>query len=267
MQGYVTLDKPLGHTPLETVEALRLLHPEYENTPLSYAGRLDPMAEGKLLVLIGEECKQKKRYEGLDKEYVIEVLIGIGSDTGDVLGIPERGTTVLPTESQIRTVLRQEVGTHTVPYPAFSSKTVHGKPLFLHALEKTLDSITIPEHPETIYSAELISTRVCTSTEVLSYVFTRIKLPTFDPDPRKTLGADFRRSDIRSGWEKMLTNESQTYVVAEIRVTAGSGTYMRSLAGRIGAALGSKALAFSIRRTRIGRYLRLGPIGWWLRQY
>lgn len=267
MQRYVTLNKPLGHTPLETVEAWRLLHPEYNDTPLSYAGRLDPMAEGKVLVLIGEECKRKQRYEGLDKEYVIELLIGVGSDTGDVLGIPERGTTVLPTESQIRTVLRREVGTHTVAYPAFSSKTVDGKPLFLHALEKTLDSITIPKHPETIYTADLISVRSLASPAVLSYVLARIKLPTFDPDPRKTLGADFRRSDIRSAWEKLLSKESAKYVVAEIRVTAGSGTYMRSLAGRIGEALGTRGLAFSIKRTRIGRYLRLGPIGFWIRQY
>lgn len=267
MERYVTLNKPLGHTPLETVEAWRLLHPEYADTPLSYAGRLDPMAEGKLLVLIGEECKRKKQYEGLDKEYVIEVLIGIGSDTGDVLGIPERGGAVLPTDAHITRVVRREVGTHAVPYPAFSSKTVNGKPLFLHALEKSLDSITIPEHQETIYKAELVSTRTYISAEILSSVLTRIKLPTFDPDPRKTLGADFRRSDIRSGWEKLLANESQNYIVAEIRVTAGSGAYMRSLAGRIGAQLGTKALAYSIRRTRIGRYLSLEPFGWWLRQY
>lgn len=267
MERYVTLNKPLGYTPLETIEAWRLLHPEYTDAPLSYAGRLDPMAEGKLLLLIGEECKRKKQYEGLDKEYVIEVLIGIGSDTGDILGIPERGAAVRPTDAHITRVLRQEVGTHTVPYPAFSSKTVNGKPLFLYALEKSLDSITIPKHHETIHSAQLISTRTCTSAEVRSYVLARIQLPTFDPDPRKTLGADFRRSDIRSGWEQMLAHESHAYVVAEIRVTAGSGTYMRSLAGRIGAQLGTRALAYSIRRTRIGRYLSLGPFGWWLRQY
>lgn len=267
MQRYVTLTKKLGHTPLETVTAWRLAHPEYARTPLSYAGRLDPMAEGALLVLIGEECKQKKKYEGLDKEYVIDVLLGIGSDTGDILGIPEKGPHIRPSRRELRQALRVEVGTHTVPYPAFSSKTVAGKPLFLYALEKTLSSITIPEHPETIHRAELMSLRTCTSTEVLSYVLERIKLPTFDPNPRKALGADFRRSAIRAGWERLLADESREYQMAQIRVTTGSGTYMRSLAERIGVHLGTRALAFSITRTRIGRYIALGPFGCWIRQY
>ena len=45
------------------------------------------MASGKLLILIGDECKNQKKYFGLDKEYEFEVLFGVESDTGDVLGL------------------------------------------------------------------------------------------------------------------------------------------------------------------------------------
>ncbi|MBU2330236.1 hypothetical protein KKG57_02105, partial [Patescibacteria group bacterium] len=86
MKKYVVLEKPVGQTPLEALRLFQERSPIYKDVPLSYAGRLDPMASGKLLVLIGEECKKQKKYHGLDKEYVIEVLLDIGTDTGDVLG-------------------------------------------------------------------------------------------------------------------------------------------------------------------------------------
>jgi len=59
-------------------------------TPLTYAGRLDPMAEGVLIILVGDECKKKQKYLGLDKEYEIEVLFGLETDTQDILGVIKR---------------------------------------------------------------------------------------------------------------------------------------------------------------------------------
>jgi tRNA U55 pseudouridine synthase TruB len=45
------------------------------------------MAEGKMLVLAGETCKEREKYLGLDKEYIFEILLGFESDTKDILGI------------------------------------------------------------------------------------------------------------------------------------------------------------------------------------
>lgn len=83
---YVVLDKAVGETPLSCAEAWRNEAGVAASVPLAYAGRLDPMASGKLLVLIGDECKNQINYHGLDKAYDFSVLIGIGSDTHDVLG-------------------------------------------------------------------------------------------------------------------------------------------------------------------------------------
>ena len=52
-------DKHLSETPLEALHRLRTEQPELQNTKLAYSGRLDPMASGLLLVLVGEECKQR----------------------------------------------------------------------------------------------------------------------------------------------------------------------------------------------------------------
>lgn len=240
-------------------------YPIYKDIPASYAGRLDPMAAGKLLVLLGEECKKQERYTSLDKEYVIEVLLGVGSDTGDALGIVEQGAVMRSVDdARIRTVLKKEVGAHQRAYPAYSSKTVNGKPLFLHALLGTLGDITIPEHEERIYSCSLMA-----SEEVpVGVLEKRIeaflsKAPTSD-EPSKMLGADFRIDAVRASWKKVfLEPAAPQYFILRLRIACASGTYMRSLAGRIGASLGTNALALSITRTKIGRLWG----GLWLRSF
>jgi hypothetical protein len=45
MKDVLNLYKARGETPLQRIERFRKENPEYKNIPLSYAGRLDPMAE------------------------------------------------------------------------------------------------------------------------------------------------------------------------------------------------------------------------------
>jgi len=42
---------------------------------------------------------------------------------------------------------------------------------------------------------------------------------------------------------------------------------MRTLAEDIAQELGHKGLAFSIHRTKIGRYKKIGPISFWSKQF
>src|SRR5579871_234239 len=86
MQTILNLYKPIGKTPLEVIREFQIQNPEYQNVKLGYAGRLDPMAEGVLLVLVGEENKKRKEYERLKKEYEFTVLFGIETDSYDALG-------------------------------------------------------------------------------------------------------------------------------------------------------------------------------------
>ena len=53
----ILVNKQIGETPLEALEKVRREHGFDANLPMTYAGRLDPMAEGLLIVLVGEECK------------------------------------------------------------------------------------------------------------------------------------------------------------------------------------------------------------------
>lgn len=86
MNRVLTLYKPVGATPLDVLYELQERNPGYKDVRLAYAGRLDPMAEGLLLVLVGDECKRRDHYQKLDKIYEFEVLFGVSTDTYDILG-------------------------------------------------------------------------------------------------------------------------------------------------------------------------------------
>jgi len=266
---YVVLEKPIGQTPLEAIQNWKAQNPTYAAIPASYAGRLDPMASGKLLVLLGDECKRQSAYTQLDKEYEVEILLDLGSDTGDVLGVVSPGESEShPTNGQIHEAVRTEIGTREHRYPVFSSKTVNGKPLFLYALEGSLETITVPTHWETIYHISLLDSYSIAKDELQERIASLLSLTPTSDEPSKALGADFRIKKVRDSWEKAFASMPQrSFTILRVRVTCGSGSYMRSLAGRIGESLTTKALALSIHRTKIGRVWNVFGIIFWLRNY
>ncbi|MEI6304921.1 MAG: hypothetical protein WCP09_02805 [Candidatus Taylorbacteria bacterium] len=262
------IHKNIGETPLEALEKFRLSKMQsgelcvdgksltdtkysWKDVPLTYAGRLDPMAEGQLMILIGDECKEKEKFLNLNKEYEVEVLFGIKTDTFDALGIVE----VRPlhdTEirlSQIGNIMNQEylngyTGKFVQQYPPYSSKTVGGKQL--HELAR---SGALPEEMPTreveIYSIEMVENKIVPieSEKLLSMIVSRIGL----------VKGDFRQDQIIQAWIRLLKNCQTAWPSVKIRVRCSSGTYMRSLADRIGQDLGVAAIALSINRTKIGR--------------
>lgn len=265
---YAIIEKAVGETPLACMEAWRVENGVSADIPLTYAGRLDPMASGKLLILIGDECKKKDDYLALDKTYEFSVLLGIGSDTHDVLGrlqtknIPQTGTPG-DLQEQLVKICAELTGEIELPYPHFSSKTVQGKPLFEWSLEGRLDEIEVPTRKSTIYSLTLDSIETTSRIDICNIARANIDTIPEVTEERKQLGADFRRTDVRADWENIKNNcwTSDTqqlqlpsqYHIAHFTCTASSGTYMRTLAKLIGERLANPlpSLAWSIHRTEI----------------
>jgi len=240
--------KNQGETPLEALLRFRGIHPELEKVPLTYAGRLDPMAEGELLVLIGDECKQKEKYLSLDKEYEIEVLLGLETDTNDALGLVSK---ISDKELLAKTNLLRDfqptkyIGKFLQEYPAFSSKTVNGVQLHQLARQDELPE-EMPTKEVEIYEIEKMGEGVIGSTQLLAKILDSIDL----------VKGDFRQNGIKEKWKNVLQNpqlseEKTLFPIISLMVRCSSGTYMRSLANRIGKDLGVGGIALSIRRTRI----------------
>lgn len=262
--------KQPGETPLQALGRLRKELKIGSDVKMTYAGRLDPLAEGEIIVLTGDECKNKDKYLTLDKEYEVEILFGAKTDTGDVMGKIVDGAKFLVdsfgnvSDDILRSVLQEFVGTVRWEYPAFSSKTVQGKPLFLWALEGKLSEIDeIPMRESEIYELELLDS--CSNQLSVGELrdIVREKIDSVKPvvpnivngKDSKMLGADFRRSEIKYSWNIFFDlcekYEINSFHIARIRCKCSSGTYMRTLAEKVGKCLNMPSLAFSITRTRI----------------
>ncbi len=267
---YIIINKQVGETPLQALERYRATRPELTSTPMAYAGRLDPMASGALLILIGEECKCQSLYHQLDKAYDFSLLLGVSSDTQDILGRLQWVHTPpsVPASTSLKEICHNLTGSITLPYPHFSAKTVKGKPLHVWTLEGRLGEIELPTRTSRIYRLEPQHVASIPATTLYHNALTRINsLPTVT-EHSKALGADFRREAVRADWQAWYqAYHDQSFPLIHCRCLASSGTYMRSLAALIGKKLGSQGLAYSIHRLQIGRYQPLwGTWGVWTKR-
>lgn len=242
----LTLYKELGETPLECLHRFKADHPEYASTKMTYLGRLDPMAEGLLLVLAGN-TRDKERYLGLDKTYEFEVLWGFESDTYDILGvISGEGKYPANIEKKMASILEKVQEKKTQEYPAYSSRTVSGKSLFMWARENKIEEIDIPVRSIKIFSIEHIHTRLITGRVILDEVSKKVAL----------VAGDFRQEKVLSSWKNQLVaRQNEMFIVSKFKVDVSSGTYIRGLANEMGKILKTGALAWSIKRTRIGNWI------------
>lgn len=260
MEKYITLEKEVGETPLSCAETYRESHPELEGVPMAYAGRLDPMASGRLLILLGEECKNQTNYHGLDKEYDFSVLLEVESDSLDVLGRLKTGTHKTYSEeglmSTLKKITEDLTGNIELPYPRFSSKTIKGKPLHTWTMEGRLDEIEIPTKKSEIYELEFTKTETIPREKLVEIALEKANSVPPVTDLRKALGNDFRRVDVRKDWDNILENASlpDSFQILHFKCIASSGTYMRTLASETAKKLNTVGLAWHIHRTKIGTY-------------
>jgi len=237
------LYKKEGQTPLEAMEEFRKENLEYKDQKMTYAGRLDPMAEGVLLILTGEDCKEKQKYLGLNKEYEFEILWGFQTDTYDILGIPTWTSDVQVAQHSniLKNVgmLGEMKGKFIQKYPPYSSMTVNGKQLFQWAREGRLDEIKIPEQEVEVYSTELLGERYLSSEELMENILRRID----------KVNGDFRQEEIKNKWSDILsrleTGFPSRFLISRVKIKCSGGTYIRGIVNDLGGTV------FSLKRTKI----------------
>lgn len=257
-ENIYTVYKPAGYTPLQTLDMLRAEARIPDETPLTYAGRLDPMAEGLLMVLAGEAVHRKNEFLKLDKTYVVTALLGVETDSFDLLGMPKANTNISSLDSpvshwgmtggslgeeQIQQILQSYVGEISLPLPLYSSPLVDGKPLFQHAQQNSLQAHDTPSRTTKIFSCKLDYTGTVSSTTLLSYLHTTVA----------SVHGDFRQTHTLATWDQLLSTEQPLQTIT-FTVHCSSGTYMRSLVQMLGAQLGTGACVYKLVRTRVGKY-------------
>lgn len=230
------------------MEALRCDTAALQGQPMVYAGRLDPMAEGLLLVLTGEDRHALPAHLKHDKEYVATFLFGLGSDTFDVLGRLTWGRVPAPNVEACAGAVAALVGLHPLPLPVWSAYRVRGRPLHAWAREGRLGAIEVPVRAMEVTSVRLGTSEWVQAAEVAVEAMARIN---------EVRGA-FRQEDVLGDWGRLVA-EDPPLVRVTATLTVASGTYVRALAQALGAQVGCGGLLGGLRRTRIGPYLPSDP--------
>lgn len=240
IQKFILVNKKEGETPLECLTDFRNKNKAYKDIKMTYAGRLDPMASGLLLIVAGEEIKNKEKYLKLDKAYEFEVLFGFATDTYDIMGkvVGSRVSGVREEEIKklIKTNLKHFTGKFKQAYPLYSSVNIK-KVRAGQDVESTSNIVNVK-------SLKLIKIKTINNKKLLK-------------DIEKRLGkvkGDFRQEEILKIWRKKLSNNSGVYTIASFRIECSSGTYVRAIANSLGERMKTPALAFKIKRTKVGKW-------------
>jgi tRNA U55 pseudouridine synthase TruB len=280
--------KKLGQTPLEALQEYAGLNGiDLKSEPMTYAGRLDPMAEGLMIFLSGEATKKsvKDTFLNLPKTYQAVFLLGIETDSYDLLGMPQttsasgfsedtdlsnnltRDQNVNIEECQ-NAMSEIQKNSSLLKLPIFSSPPIDGKPLWVHAKNsfgsspdsKDSKPDLTPKKPMQILDFK-ISEKIdnTSSKSLLQYIESAVQ----------KVSGDFRQKEILSAWRELCVTNSrqekslqspeiaadqQTLQMVHCEITCTGGTYIRSIANEFGKILGTKSCLFSLKRTDIGEY-------------
>jgi tRNA pseudouridine55 synthase len=156
IDGIILIDKPAGMTSFGVVARIRrvLSKQQGKKVKVGHTGTLDPFATGLMILVIGKECRNAGSYSKLDKVYEATIRLGQTSTTGDPEGEISDISDVIPTESQIKEVLKKFTGGITQRPPMFSAIKINGQRAY--KLARKGETVEMPERQVTVYSLELI---------------------------------------------------------------------------------------------------------------
>jgi tRNA pseudouridine55 synthase len=235
--------KNVSETSFQALGRFRDEVPEHKESKLCFAGRLDPMACGWIIILANNMVFKKDQYTSKNKVYEATVFVGVSTDTDDVFGIIKKvDLNIENVKEKIQKVLPKYIGKQEQQFSHFSSKHVNGKALFQWATENRLHEIEIPTHEVEVYDISF-------SDEL----YLRDKGEWFE-DLKKRVEAiegDFRTEEIVSGWRELIRDLPDSLTHLEFTISAGSGTYVRQLIHDIGEEIGVPMSVFEIRRISI----------------
>lgn len=210
----ILIYKKVGFTPLQVLREIKeCINDEHKNK-LTFVGRLDPMAEGNIHILWSGDKKEKEDLMKLDKEYKIEVLLGIKTDTDDVLGLID---SVVEKDFD-KNVLRDFIGPFNFDYPKYSSPHI----------KKTLknEQTQLRKQDGYIYSIVFLGEDEITNNELKQRVFDKLSLCEME--------GNFRLDEINNSWNNFFDNHKDDFKIIKLNIKCSRGTYMRVLSRELG---------------------------------
>ena len=231
--------KEAGHTMIQTMDKFK--KDNNIDTKVCYCGRLDPMARGLVLLLVGDECKNMDKHLGHIKEYEFEIIFGLSTDTDDPMGI--LSLISYYKEDEIKEYcdkIKQYIKIEKIQqnFHNYSSKRIKGKPMWEYTKQKEI--IDNPSHQVEIFDIEY--------KEIKTYNFNEWKDNIIDTINKIDKKNNFRQEDIIKNYNDLSYN---VLYALPIKIKVSSGFYVRQLVADIKNHLAISILTYDINRISI----------------
>jgi tRNA pseudouridine55 synthase len=237
MPVYVT-DKPLGLTSHDVVARARRA---LSTKRVGHTGTLDPLATGVLVLCVNNSTKLVQFMEHDSKDYLAYISLGAGTPTLDAEGPIDQSTEVPPlTLARVQAVLDGFQGPQMQVPPQYSAIQVNG--VRAYAAARAGEHTELPARPVVLHELRLLG--LYRNVQDAPRIFAP------DAEGRWQISAEGQSLAQTFTLPPALGEFPTLLVWARV----GSGTYIRSLARDIGAALGSAAHLSGLVRTRAGRF-------------
>jgi len=218
-------------------------------------GKLDPMAEGQLLLLFDDNCKNMNNYLNNSKTYKFTVLWGFKTTSDDTLGLITNTRKITPCDinyNYIESHLKHFIGQYNQQFHKYSAKHVYNITGEKHSLWKwtnlnRLSEINIPRKLVTVDYIKQLKTEKKNfydlKKDILEILY-RIDDTT----------NSFCKNNAINNWNifdyKTLYNTNNVYITT-FETHVSTGYYIRQFINDFGKQTGLLGTSININRTRI----------------
>lgn len=215
----------------------------------THTGTLDPMAEGVILVLLGDSRLKRQEVSSLIKEYEFEIIFGLSTDSFDSMGFVQKDEThrdLTINTDFIENVCDSFIGKYEQKVPIFSAQLYKGKKLFEWGHLK--EEVPLPSKAGEILDLKLFGFEQVSLKIIVQNILKKIR----------DIRGNFRQQEIIENWAKYLSTiepNSKVYK-ASFKVQMTRGLYVRSLSQDIAERLGTLGFVYSLVRTKNGQYTK-----------
>ena len=244
------INKPIGITPNQL--RLQLINNGELSKKSCYAGRLDPMARGKMLFLENNELKNMDMYLNKSKTYQFEIILGLSTDTDDIMGLLDGDIQLLQNIDNVKSSIEKRIhylkknGQNAQKYHPYSSFVLKKNGIKKQLWKwKSIHQLTYDELPSkevSLYDIHILEHHMYTCDYLLNEFINHVD--------SVDKSYSFRQVEIINQWKSILnTNTDNVIYSIKMELSASSGYYIRQFGYDLKHELKFPLLIYDIYRT------------------
>jgi tRNA U55 pseudouridine synthase TruB len=206
--------KAIGQSMNDVIDDIRKI---YSVEKVTYAGRLDPMAYGLVIMLTDDDIHKRDNFTDKNKIYQFNMIKDIQTDTFDILGL------INNIHNDIFDINKIILGKQIMEYPPYSSVPIkeYKKPYWYCSLNN-LKVNNKPTKEIELFEIKILNKVEKSKDELIELITERINTLTKDT---------FRQKEILERWN---TIDDKIYEIYQFEIKLSSGGYVRYFADKLG---------------------------------